>query len=287
MARSREIEPPGSGETVLVRRPPLAGSGPADGEAFFSLFAARGGDAALSCVQEVMFVLSGIQSTLAADVQNRIAFTIPVFGGVPVADSVVVSWILMLLIAAAVLVVTRGLKPDHPGRVQSLLEMSVNFLNGFTENNIGRHWRSFAPWLGTVAVYIACANLSGILGLTPPTKDVSVTTALAITSVFLIYGSSFRFLGLRGGLHKFAEPLPLLLPLNLMEILIRPLSLCMRLFGNVLGSFVVMELIKALVPVAVPVAFSLYFDLFDGIIQTIVFVFLTALFTGESLEEEL
>ena len=78
----------------------------------------------------------------------------------------------------------------------------------------------------------------------------------------------------------------MLLPINVMEIAIRPLSLCMRLFGNVLGSFVIMELIKAFVPVAVPVAFSLYFDIFDGFIQTIVFVFLTALFTGEALEQE-
>ena len=74
----------------------------------------------------------------------------------------------------------------------------------------------------------------------PPTKDVSVTAALAITSVFLIYGSSFRFLGVSRGFHKFAEPLPLLVPINVMEIAIRPLSLCMRLFGNVLGSFVIM-----------------------------------------------
>lgn len=230
--------------------------------------------------------MSGIQNTLTAELQNRTAFTIPVFGGIPVADSVLTSWLLMALIMIFVLLATRKLKPDRPGRVQALLETVVSFLNRFAEENIGRHWRSFAPWLGTVAVYITCANLSGILGLMPPTKDVSVTAALAITSVFLIYGSSFRFLGFSGGLHKFAEPMPMLLPINLLEILIRPLSLCMRLFGNVLGSFVIMELIKAIFPIAVPVPFSLYFDIFDGIIQTIVFVFLTTLFTGEALELE-
>lgn len=230
--------------------------------------------------------MSGIQNTLITEMQNGIAFTIPVFGGIPVADSVLTSWILMALVMIFVLLATRRLKPDRPGRVQALLETGVGFLNRFTKENIGRYWRSFAPWLGTVAVYIACANLSGILGLAPPTKDVSVTAALAITSAFLIYGGSFRFLGFSGGLHKFAEPMPLLLPINLMEIAIRPLSLCMRLFGNVLGSFVIMELIKALVPVAVPVAFSLYFDIFDGMIQTIVFVFLTALFTGDALEQD-
>lgn len=65
---------------------------------------------------------------------------------------------------------------------------------------------------------------------------------------------------------------------------IRPTSLCMRLFGNVLGAFVIMELIKLVVPVFVPAIFSLYFDLFDGLIQTYVFVFLTSLFMKETME---
>ena len=80
--------------------------------------------------------------------------------------------------------------------------------------------------------------------------------------------------------------MPLLLPINLMEIVIRPLALCMRLFGNILGAFIIMELVKMLLPVAVPVPLSLYFDLFDGGIQAVVFVFLTALFTGEGIRDE-
>ena len=74
--------------------------------------------------------------------------------------------------------------------------------------------------------------------------------------------------------------------LNILEIAIRPTSLCMRLFGNVLGAFVIMELIKLVVPVFVPAVFSLYFDLFDGLIQTYVFVFLTSLFMKESIGGE-
>ena len=80
--------------------------------------------------------------------------------------------------------------------------------------------------------------------------------------------------------------MPLLTPINLMEVAIRPLALCMRLFGNVLGSYIIMEMIKYLVPAVVPAVFGIYFDLFDGIIQTIVFVFLTALFTGEGIKQE-
>lgn len=75
-----------------------------------------------------------------------------------------------------------------------------------------------------------------------------------------------------------------MLPLNILELFIKPLSLCMRLFGNVLGAFVVMELIKLVVPVGIPVVFSFYFDVFDGLIQAYVFVFLTSLFMAEAME---
>ena len=78
--------------------------------------------------------------------------------------------------------------------------------------------------------------------------------------------------------------MPLLIPINIMELGIRPLSLCMRLFGNMLGGFVVMELIKEVVPLIVPIPFSFYFDIFDGLLQAYVFVFLTALFMTEEME---
>ena len=77
-----------------------------------------------------------------------------------------------------------------------------------------------------------------------------------------------------------------MLPLNVLELVIKPLSLCMRLFGNVLGAFVIMELIKLIVPVGLPLVFSFYFDVFDGCIQAYVFVFLTSLFMSEAMEEE-
>ena len=87
-------------------------------------------------------------------------------------------------------------------------------------------------------------------------------------------------------MKEFAEPVWLLAPINLMEVAVRPLALCMRLFGNILGAFIIMELIKYLAPVGVPAVVSIYFDLFDGLIQMAVFVFLTTLFTGEGIKEE-
>ena len=171
-----------------------------------------------------------------------------------------------------------------PGRRQMVAEMLVGFINNFCKDNLGEHWRTFAPYIGTMGIYLVLANLSEFIGITPPTKDLNVTAGMAFMAVLLIYGSSFRIKGLKGGLHKFAEPSPIVAPLNILEIGIRPLSLCMRLFGNVFASFVIMELVKIVAPVLVPIPLSLYFDAFDGIIQAVVFVFLTTLFLGEAIE---
>ena len=87
----------------------------------------------------------------------------------------------------------------------------------------------------TVGVYIAIANMIGLFGLKSPTKDVGVTGALALMSIVLIEYSGVRAKGMKGFLKSFAEPIPIMLPMNILEIFIRPLSLCMRLFGNILG----------------------------------------------------
>ena len=229
--------------------------------------------------------LDAFKEFLVDELDNHVAFSIPLLGGIPVADSVVVTWIIMAVWIVLTLVFTRHLSVRNPGRVQTVLEWAVGFLNHFVQDNIGSHWRAFAPYLGTVALYIGLSNTIGIFGLTPPTKDISVTAALALMSMFLIYGAQFRYNGLAGGLRRFAAPMALLLPINLMEVAVRPLALCMRLFGNILGAFIIMEMIKFLVPAVVPAVFSMYFDLFDGLIQTIVFVFLTTLFTGEGIKE--
>ena len=227
--------------------------------------------------------MDALRDELLGKLDNKIAFTIPVFGGIPVPESVVVTWGIMLFLVLLSIICTRRLK-KVPGKAQLVAEMFVGFINKFTKNTLGEHWKPFAAYFGTIGLYIGCANLIGMFGITPPTKDLNVTAALAIMSAALIYGASFRYHGFKGGLHKFVAPMPLLAPINVMEVVIRPLSLCMRLFGNVLGSFIIMELIKLAMPAIVPMALSMYFDVFDGIIQTIVFVFLTALFTQEALE---
>ena len=90
--------------------------------------------------------------------------------------------------------------------------------------------------------------------------------------------------GVKHWVKHFAEPVPVVAPITVLEIVIRPLSLCMRLFGNMLAGFVVLELLKFFVPLIVPIPVSFYFDIFDGLLQAYVFVFLTALFMTEEME---
>ncbi|BBF42636.1 ATP synthase F0 sector subunit a [Lachnospiraceae bacterium KM106-2] len=220
---------------------------------------------------------------LMSELDNKISFTIPIFGGIPVPNSVLVTWIIMAVIMILTLVFVRNLQivPKGP---QVIVEALVGFINNFFEGILGHEGRKYFPYLGTVMIYIGFANLIGIFGLVSPTKDLNVTAALSIMSIILIESSGIREKGVKGWLKSFAQPMGLLVPINFLELFIRPLSLCMRLYGNVLGAFVVMELLKLCVPMVVPVPFSFYFDIFDGLIQAYVFVFLTALFMKEKME---
>ena len=136
-----------------------------------------------------------------------------------------------------------------------------------------------------MVIYIGIANIIGLFGFKSPTKDLNVTAALALMSIVLIEYAGVHKKGVKKWLKSFTEPVAIVTPINILELFIRPLSLCMRLFGNVLGAFVVMELIKMIIPAIIPIPFSLYFDIFDGFIQAYVFVFLTSLFIKESIDD--
>ena len=148
----------------------------------------------------------------------------------------------------------------------------------------GKGNKRYIPYLITVLLYLACANMIGLLGFKPPTKDLNVTAALAVMSMCLIEYSGIHKNGMKHWVKHFAKPVPVVAPIMILEIFIRPLSLCMRLFGNMLAGFVVMELLKAFVPLIIPLPMNFYFDIFDGLIQAYVFVFLTALFMTEEQE---
>ena len=199
-------------------------------------------------------------NALTAALKEELNVEMISLGGLQVPESVVVSWGIMLFLVIVSILLTRNLKVDHISRRQAILELGVTMIDNFFTGLLGEQGRRYVPYLMTVALYIACANLIGVFGI--------------------------HARGGKGFLKSLSAPTPIMTPMNILEIAIRPTSLCMRVFGNVLGAFVIMELIKLVVPVFVPAIFSLYFDLFDGLIQTYVFVFLTSLFMKESIGGE-
>lgn len=209
-------------------------------------------------------------------------FTLPVLGGI--SESVVVTWIIMAVLVLASILLVRNLKVENPGKVQLALESAISWASDFFEGIIGKENRRYIPYLITVLLFLGVSNTIALLGFKPPTKDLNVTAALAIMSMCLIEFSGIRKNGLKHWVKHFASPVPVVAPIMILEVVIRPLSLCMRLFGNMLAGFVVMGLLKTLVPLLIPIPVSFYFDIFDGLLQAYVFVFLTALFMNEEME---
>lgn len=233
-----------------------------------------------------------LAAELLAELNCETAFTVHLPEGVPliggynlqIAESVVITWVIMGIILLASLFLTRNLKVNNIGKRQLIAETIVAKLENFVTGMVGEEGKAYVPYLATVLVFIGISNVIGLFGLKPPTKDMNVTAALALMSIVLIQYAGIRKRGTKGWLKSFTEPIAIVTPINILELFIRPLSLCMRLFGNVVGAFVIMELIKLLVPVLLPVPFSFYFDIFDGLIQAYVFVFLTSLFIKEAIE---
>ena len=200
-------------------------------------------------------------NSLLEELNCETVFTIPVFGGIGVSEAVVVTWIIMAVLVVLCLCLVRNLKVENPGKKQLMLETAVSGLYNFFEEIVGEKGRRYIPYLSTVAIYIGIANLIGLFGFKPPTKALNVTAALAVMSIILVEYSGIHAKGVKGWVKSFVEPSPIIAPINVMELFIKPLSLCMRLFGNVLGAFVIMELLKIVVPLFVPVVFSCYFDM--------------------------
>ncbi len=205
-------------------------------------------------------------------------------GGIDILESTVVTWIIMAVLLLGSFLLTRNLKVRDISKRQAAVEFCVTKLEDIVTDMVGEEGRSYVPYLITVLLYIGFANLIGIFGFKPPTKDLNVTIALAAMSIILVQVASIRARGTKGWLHSFLEPVPVVVPFNILDLITRPLSLCMRLFGNVLGAFVIMELIEAVVPAVFPMIASLYFDIFDGILQAYVFVFLTSIYIKEAIE---
>jgi F-type H+-transporting ATPase subunit a len=212
--------------------------------------------------------------------------------------SVLFQWIIMALIMITAWALTRRLETVPRGK-QAWAEIIVENINNLVRDNMGPEFMGFVPYIGTIAIYILLLNLFTLTGIHPPTSDYSVTVGLALMSFVIIHATSISRNGLGHYLKGYTHPYAFMLPLTLIERLVVPVSLSLRLFGNMTTGVIIMDLIysgleglsKTLhtgIPIfatIIPLPFHIYFDIFDGAIQMFIFIMLTMLLTKTTSEE--
>ena len=138
--------------------------------------------------------MGNLGETLMEELNCETVFTI---GGIGISESVVVTWIIMAFFLLVSILLTRNLKVEDPGRGQLFLEHAVTWVQNMIGGILGEEGKSYAPYLTSILIYLGVANLIGILGFKPPTKDLNVTAALALMSIILIEAAGIRKKGVR------------------------------------------------------------------------------------------
>jgi len=224
---------------------------------------------------------------------NRIKLAEFSFGGFTFefSNTLLCVWIVAAVLIMLSFLAARNLK-QRPGKAQMAVEMFVGFIRDMCGDNIGgHHCGRFVPYIGTLFLFLCMSNTLSAFNFIPgvnlysPTKDINVTIPLALMTILIVLSSSFRYKGLVGTARDLCKPVAMMLPFKVLEYFTKPLSLCLRLFGNIVAAFLIMELIfHYLAPIAAP--FSAYFDFFDGLLQAYIFTFLTSLYIGEAVQDE-
>ncbi|HBI57008.1 MAG TPA: ATP synthase F0 subunit A [Firmicutes bacterium] len=196
--------------------------------------------------------------------------------GFPITESVVNTWIVMAVLIILALVLRRRLEL-RPGKAQNIAELLVDGFTGIVKSTMGEKNIGFMPYMATLFLLILFSNIIGIFGFRTPTSDINVTLGYALMTFFSIHFFGVKAKGL-GYLKGFFEPIFVIAPINIIGELARPVSLSMRLFGNMLGGSVIMALISGAVALFVPAVASIYFDLFSGILQSFIFTMLSMVF---------
>jgi len=224
----------------------------------------------------------------------RIIFEI---GGIPITETVTNTWLIMIVVIAFSYFATRKLD-KIPGKLQNTLEALIDAIYGLTKQSMGDDKVGFAPYMGTLLIYLTIANLLGLVGFRPPTADVNTTLSLAIMTFAMIHGFGMKSKGVGTYLKGFTEPFAALTPLNVIGELATPISLGFRLFGNIVGGLIIMSLLYSALAVlsakiglgipifqtAIPAPLHIYFDLFAGVLQSFIFVMLSMVFVSMAMD---
>lgn len=207
--------------------------------------------------------------------------------------TVINSWVVVLLLSIFAIYISSKVKKADPTKkpkgILNVVEILVVQIENLVKDTMGSDKMKFAPYIGTLALYLAVANLFGLIGFAPPTSDYNVTLALAIITFLLTQFFGIKSKGFGGYVKGFFEPIPFLFPINVIGELANPVSLSFRLFGNILSGVIIMGLLYSALgyfsPIVAPV-FHGYFDVFAGLIQTFIFIMLTMVFVSMAMDED-
>lgn len=237
----------------------------------------------------------------------HIFFTIDLpLGGLPITESQVNSWLVILSLFFFCLFLTHGLKTKNMSRRQIIAEWIVNTVDNLVKTNMGEFFMGFGPFIAAMLGLSACSSLLTLIGLFPPTSDINVTGGWALLTFILITYYKFKA-GPLIYIKSFGDPVPFLAPLNIISEVATPISMAFRHYGNVLSGSIISILIANLLTnvskmifgflpgylggfpylrVGLPAILSIYFDLFSGALQAFIFAMLTMLYVSGGFPED-
>lgn len=236
-----------------------------------------------------------------------IYFTIPMpIMDLPITESQVNSWAVILTILAICLFLTRRLNIKSVSKRQFLAELIVEKAENLVRSNMGERFMGFAPFIAAILGLSALSSLSSLLCLYPPTSDINIVAGWAILVFILITHYKLKG-GLGNYLKGYTEPIAVFTPINIISEVATPVSMTFRHFGNVLSGSVISVLVAAalqgltslllgwlpgllgeipFLQIGIPAVLSLYFDIFSGCLQAFIFSMLTMLYIANGFPEE-
>ncbi len=215
--------------------------------------------------------------------------------GIKVADPlhVIPDYVVMVVIVFAVLAVVFTLASRKltlvPSRRQSVLEMVFGMFEGLVTDTVGPEGRKYLPVIGTVGLFIFSANLIGLVpGFMSPTSKLNVTVGCALVVFFYYHAQGVRAQGLKYFRH-FLGPIPalapLMIPIEIISHFSRPVSLSMRLFGNIFAEELLIVIMASIIPFLLPLPFMAV-AIFTSVIQAFVFVLLACIYIAGAVAHE-
>ena len=221
-----------------------------------------------------------------AILQVKMYFTVGDYK-VLITDAVIVTWVavIAMLIVLSLLIgkPSKDMKlTNGQAIVVSLTELVIKTGMSFGMNR--KQAEEVTPMILTFGLVITACNSISYFHLPPPAKNIAFPVGCAITAIIYVIVMTFKFVGPKGFWTTLTTPIVVMLPFKLLDYVVKPLSLALRLFGNVFAAFIFMEFLSISIPIILPGIAGLWFDITDGLIQAIVFSYLTMSYIGENVE---